>query len=48
MRRMAGGSPVAKIRLKGRKKKLKVDIKTIKSIAKAQIKSKKKAFKRSG
>lgn len=37
---------VAKIRLKGRKKKLKIDIKTIKGIAKQQIKQRKKNFKK--
>ncbi len=41
-------SKLKKIRQKGRKRKLKVDIKTIKSIAKQQVKAKKKAFKRSG
>ena len=43
---MAKKSPGAKIRLKGRKKKLKIDVKTILGVAKAQVRQRKKAFKR--
>lgn len=40
-------SKTAKIIQKGKKKKLKIDIKTIKNVAKARIKQKKKSAKKS-
>jgi hypothetical protein len=38
---------ITKIITKGKKKKLKIDLKTIKGVAKARMRAKKKAFRKS-